>query len=150
MLSSLRTREASLPILQSRYFRLAFVGMAMVFALIPIPNPLGIFLDIGIFALAFPFARRLVSLCLLIYNINPTKADGVLLGSGVVGYFRYVVVGSLVWLFHLNFFDTLVVASVLVVLAEFVIMVYLSSVIWNTLRKRYPRINSDTVMTIRR
>jgi hypothetical protein len=127
--------------LKSRYFRLPFIGIAMVFSLIPIPNPLGIFLDLGILALAYPFSRKVIFLFLLIYNINPTKVDGVLLGSGVVGYFRYLVVGSLVWLLHLNFFYTLVVSSVLVVLAEYVTMIYLSSLIWKILRKRYPRIN---------
>jgi hypothetical protein len=127
--------------MNSRYFRLPFIGIAMVFSLIPIPNPLGIFLDLGILALAYPFSRKVIFLFLLIYNINPTKADGVLLGTGVVGYFRYLVVGSLVWLLHLNFFYTLVVSSALVVMAEYVIMIYLSSLIWKVLRKRYPRIN---------
>jgi len=113
----------------------------MVFSLIPIPNPLGIFLDLGILFLAYPFSRKMIFLFLLIYNINPTKADGVLLGSGVVGYFRYLVVGSVVWLLHLNFFYTLVVASILVVLAEYLVMIFLSSLIWKILRKRHPRIN---------
>jgi hypothetical protein len=113
----------------------------MVFSLIPIPNPLGIFLDLGILSLAYPFSRKMIFFLLLIYNINPTKADGILLGSGVVGYFRYLVVGSIVLLLHLDFFYTLIVASILVVLAEYAIMVCLSSFIWKVLRKRHPRIN---------